>query len=130
MGTPESEDPQPDQADARQLIPNRCDAQRWRAVIWTRRCPTGGPVGQTEHKERAMRSFTRLPAAGVMFFFSAWLLMLFAGSVATYVGIRPFGYATSMVCTVAIWLTIAPAAAAVAGRRSALGRWGRWARAR
>ena len=77
-----------------------------------------------------MRSFTRLPAAGLMFFFSAWLLMLFAGSLAPEVGTRPFGYATSMVCTIAIWLTIVPAAAAIAGRRPSVWHAGRWGRGR
>jgi hypothetical protein len=71
-----------------------------------------------------MRAFTRLPAAGMMFFVSAWLLMLFAGAIDTDVGIKPFGYLTSMVCTIAIWLAIAPAAAAVAGRKGA--RWKVW----
>lgn len=65
-----------------------------------------------------MGAFLRLPAAGVMFFVSAWLLMIFAGIVAKDVGIKPFGYGTSMVLTIGLWLVIAPAAAAVAGPRS------------
>lgn len=64
-----------------------------------------------------MSAFFRLPAAGLMFFASAWLLMLFAGAVATDVGIRPFGYLTSMVCTIGLWLVVAPAIHAVAGPR-------------
>jgi hypothetical protein len=40
--------------------------------------------------------------------------MLFAGSVARDVGIRPFGYITSMVVTIALWLAVAPAAGAIA----------------
>lgn len=67
-----------------------------------------------------MGVFLRLPAAGLMFFVSAWLLMIFAGIVAHDVGIKPFGYGTSMVSTIGLWLVIAPAAAAVAGPRS---RW-------
>jgi hypothetical protein len=59
----------------------------------------------------------RLPAAGVMFFVGAGLLMIFAGIVAANVGIKPFGYGTSMVFTVGLWLVIAPAAGAVAGSR-------------
>jgi hypothetical protein len=67
--------------------------------------------------EAAVFGFLRLPTAGLLFFVSAWFLMLFAGAVATDVGIRPFGYVTSMVCTIAIWLAIVPAVTAVAGRR-------------
>jgi hypothetical protein len=58
-------------------------------------------------------TFFKLVAAGPLFFVSAWLLMLFAGIVDTDVGIRPFGYLTSMVVTIALWLTLAPAIGAV-----------------
>lgn len=61
-----------------------------------------------------MDSFFKLIAAGPAFFVSAWLLMLFAGIVAADVGLRPFGYVTSMVVTIALWLTLAPAIGAVA----------------
>ena len=60
-----------------------------------------------------MRYFFRLTAAGPMFFVSAWLLMVFAGIVKTDVGIRPFGYITSMLVTIGLWLAIAPAVGAV-----------------
>ena len=63
-----------------------------------------------------MDSFFKLIAAGPAFFVSAWLLMVFAGIVGTDVGLRPFGYVTSMVVTIALWLTVAPAIGAVAGR--------------
>ena len=53
-------------------------------------------------------------AAGPFFFVSAWLLMLFAGGTSTDLGIRPFGYLTSMVVTIGLWLTMAPAIGAVA----------------
>jgi hypothetical protein len=53
-------------------------------------------------------------AAGPAFFLSAWLLMIFAGIVAQDAGIRPFGYATSMVVTIGLWLTLAPAIGAIA----------------
>lgn len=62
-----------------------------------------------------MGAFFRLTAAGPLFFVSAWLLMIFAGIVAADVGIRPFGYVTSMVVTIGLWLTLAPAIGA-AGR--------------
>ncbi len=61
-----------------------------------------------------MTDFVRLVAAGPLFFVSAWLLMLFAGATSTDLGIRPFGYLTSMVATIGLWLVIAPAIGAVA----------------
>jgi hypothetical protein len=61
-----------------------------------------------------MESFFGLLAAGPVFFLSAWLLMIFAGIVGDDVGIRPFGYVTSMVVTIALWLTVAPAIGAIA----------------
>jgi len=60
-----------------------------------------------------MNSFTRLVTAGPLFFVSAWLLMIFAGIVGSDVGIRPFGYVTSMVVTIGLWLVLAPAIGAV-----------------
>jgi hypothetical protein len=59
-------------------------------------------------------SYFGLLAAGPAFFVSAWLLMIFAGIVATDIGIRPFGYVTSMVVTIGLWLTLAPAIGAIA----------------
>ncbi len=44
----------------------------------------------------------------------ATLLMVFAGIVSADVGIRPFGYGTSIVVTIALWLTLAPAIGAIA----------------
>jgi hypothetical protein len=61
-------------------------------------------------------TFFKLIAAGPLFFVSAWLLMIFAGIVSPDVGIRPFGYITSMVVTIALWLTVAPAIGAVERR--------------
>jgi len=61
-----------------------------------------------------MRDFPKLVAAGPPFFLSAWFLMLFAGAVAKDVGIRPFGYLTAMVVTIALWLVLAPAVGAIA----------------
>ena len=61
-----------------------------------------------------MGSFFGLVAAGPAFFLSAWLLMIFAGIVGTDAGIRAFGYVTSMVVTIGLWLTMAPAIGAVA----------------
>lgn len=64
-----------------------------------------------------MTAFFKLLAAGPAFFLSAWLLMIFAGITATDVGIRPFGYLTSMVVTIGLWLVLAPAIGAVANKR-------------
>lgn len=64
--------------------------------------------------EDIMDSFGKLFAAGPMFFASAWLLMLFAGAVSADIGVRPFGYLTSMVVTIGLWLTLAPAIGAIA----------------
>jgi hypothetical protein len=61
-----------------------------------------------------MSAFFRLLAAGPMFFVSAWLLMIFAGVVGGDVGVAPFGYVTSMVVTIGLWLVLAPAIGAVA----------------
>jgi len=61
-----------------------------------------------------VNDFFKVVAAGPAFFVSAWLLMIFAGITATDVGIRPFGYLTSMVVTIALWLTLAPAVGAIA----------------
>jgi hypothetical protein len=40
--------------------------------------------------------------------------MIFAGITGADVGIRPFGYVTSMVVTIGLWLTVAPAIGAIA----------------
>jgi len=63
-----------------------------------------------------MGDFFGVVAAGPFFFVSSWLLMIFAGIVGTDVGIRAFGYVTSMVVTIGLWLVLAPAIGAV--RRS------------
>ncbi len=65
-------------------------------------------------KVNAVNDFFGILAAGPAFFVSSWLLMLFAGITASDVGIRPFGYITSMVVTIGLWLVIAPAAGAIA----------------
>ena len=66
-----------------------------------------------------MDSFARLVSAGPLFFVSAWLLMIFAGIVHSDVGIHPFGYITSLVVTIGLWLVLAPAIGAVAGANKA-----------
>ena len=61
-----------------------------------------------------MGDFFQIIAAGPFFFVSSWVLMIFAGIVGTDIGVRPFGYITSMVVTIGLWLTVAPAAGAIA----------------
>jgi hypothetical protein len=61
-----------------------------------------------------MRDFFKIMTAGPAFFVSAWVLMMFAGAEAHNVGIRPFGYITSMVVTIGLWLSVAPAMGAIA----------------
>jgi hypothetical protein len=61
-----------------------------------------------------LSNFFKVVSAGPFFFVSAWILMVVAGVVYQDVGIRPFGYITSMVVTIGLWLTVAPAIGAVA----------------
>lgn len=72
-----------------------------------------------DKKVSSVSDFFGILAAGPAFFVSAWLLMLFAGITGADVGIRPFGYVTSMVVTIGLWLVLAPAIGAIArsGRR-------------
>jgi hypothetical protein len=65
-----------------------------------------------------MSDYFKILTAGPAFFLSAWLLMLFAGGTSADLGIRPFGYLTSMVVTIALWLTLAPAIGAIARIRA------------
>lgn len=60
-----------------------------------------------------MSDYFGIMSAGPFFFVSSWLLMLFAGITGDDVGIRPFGYVTSMVVTIGLWLTLAPAIGAI-----------------
>ena len=59
-------------------------------------------------------------AAGVFFFFSAWLTMVFWGIVAPDFDVRTISYPTAMLMTIALWLVVAPLAAA-AGRATKKG---------
>ena len=53
-----------------------------------------------------------IPGAGVSFFFSAWLMMIFWGIVAPDLGIDTIGYTKAMLITIALWLVVAPLIAA------------------
>ncbi|MGA2527884.1 MAG: hypothetical protein ABSG36_01830 [Acidimicrobiales bacterium] len=68
-----------------------------------------------------MGDFFKVISAGPLFFVSAWVLMIFVGIASHDLGIHPVGYITSMVVTIGLWLTVAPAIGAVSrvpGRRS------------
>jgi hypothetical protein len=56
--------------------------------------------------------FFAIPAAGLGFFFSAWLTMIFWGIVAPDIGVEKIGYTTAMLVTIALWLVVAPLIAA------------------
>jgi hypothetical protein len=62
----------------------------------------------------ACRSYFAIPAAGAFYFFSAWILMMFADMVHEDVGIEPFGYTTSLIVTIGLWLVMAPVIATIA----------------
>jgi hypothetical protein len=64
-----------------------------------------------------MGDFFQIIAAGPFFFVSSWVLMIFAGITGSDIGVRPFGYVTSMVVTIGLWLTLARAAGAIARHR-------------
>ena len=61
--------------------------------------------------------FGAIAAAGPIFFFSAWILMMFAGVVYDEVGISPFGYVDAMKVTIALWLAVAPLVGTAASAR-------------
>jgi hypothetical protein len=61
-------------------------------------------------------SYLIVTGAPGLFFFSAWLLMIFAGILSDDIGVEPFGYVTSMVATIGLWLVVAPLTVAAARR--------------
>jgi hypothetical protein len=82
---------------------------------WQHVSTSARPLASAQNeKVNAVNDFFGIVAAGPAFFISSWLLMLFAGITGSEVGIRPFGYITSMVVTIGLWLVIAPAAGAIA----------------
>ncbi len=56
--------------------------------------------------------FFAIPAAGLGFFFSSWLTMIFWGIVAPDIGVAKISYTTAMLVTIALWLVAAPLIAA------------------
>jgi hypothetical protein len=67
----------------------------------------------------------RLAIPGVgLFFFSAWLTMIFWGMVSPELRISTISYPTAMLVTIGLWLVMAPLALAIGGRRlRPVGRW-------
>jgi hypothetical protein len=65
--------------------------------------------------------FGAIAAAGPIFFFAAWLAMIFAGIVGDEAGINPFGYVDAMKVTIGLWLVVAPLVGAAASARRAKG---------
>ncbi len=58
------------------------------------------------------RGFLAIPAAGAFFFLSAWFTMIFWGIIAPDLDLKTIGYPMAMLVTIAIWLIVAPLAAA------------------
>ncbi len=65
--------------------------------------------------------FGAIGAAGPIFFFCAWILMMFAGVVHDEVGLTPFGYVDAMKVTIALWLAVAPLVGTAASARRGKG---------
>ena len=57
-----------------------------------------------------------IPAAGLGFFFSSWMTMIFWGIIAPDFGVETIGYVQAMLVAIAIWIIVAPLAAASARR--------------
>lgn len=64
-----------------------------------------------------MKGFAAIPAAGVFFFFSAWLTMVFWGIHGPGLGVGTVSYIQAMGITIALWLVVAPLVGASATRR-------------
>jgi hypothetical protein len=65
-----------------------------------------------------MSGFFAIPAAGAGFFFCAWLTMIFWGIIAPNFGAPTIGYVTAMLITIALWLVVAPLAAAARAHKN------------
>ena len=61
--------------------------------------------------------FGAIAAAGPIFFFCAWIVMMFAGVLYDEVGISPFSYVDAMKVTIALWLAVAPLVGTAASAR-------------
>jgi hypothetical protein len=61
--------------------------------------------------------FLAIPTAGAFFFLSAWFTMIFWGIIAPDLDLKTIGYPMAMLVTIAIWLIVAPLAAAASRRK-------------
>lgn len=57
-----------------------------------------------------------IPGAGIGFFFSSWITMIFWGIVGPDVGIQTISYSKAMVVTIALWLIMAPVITTISRR--------------
>ena len=58
-----------------------------------------------------------IPSAGVSFFFSSWIVMIFWGVLSDDMGVKPIGYTSAMLVTITLWMAVAPLIAAMGRRR-------------
>ena len=58
-----------------------------------------------------------IPSAGLSFFFSSWVVMIFWGIVADDAGLFTISYTTAMLVTIALWMAVAPLIGGMARRR-------------
>ena len=58
-----------------------------------------------------------IPMAGLGFFFGAWMLMLFWGSIASWYDAPTLSYINSVWATLGIWAAIVPLVAATLKKR-------------
>ena len=63
-----------------------------------------------------MGYYFAIPTAVMGFFFSSWLTMIFWGIVAPHFEAKTIGYPLAMLITIALWLVVAPVAAAISRR--------------
>lgn len=69
-----------------------------------------------------MRGFSMIPSAGALFFFSAWLTMIFWGIIGPDVGLGTINYQMAMLVTIALWLIVAPVIATIS-RKGRMWMW-------
>ncbi|MDA1188787.1 MAG: hypothetical protein O2854_03810 [Chloroflexi bacterium] len=68
-----------------------------------------------------IKGYFTIPTAAGGFFLSSWIAMIFWGMLAPDFGLPTVSYVKAMLGTIAIWLTVAPLAAATTksdGRKS------------
>ena len=63
-----------------------------------------------------------IPSAGLSFFFSAWIFMIFWGIMADDVWVGTISYIGAMLVTIVLWMAMAPLIAAM-GRTLVIRLW-------